>query len=305
MRTERTTGTRPGRVVRTGPAVPAVLVVLMVLAVPALTGCAATVAGTPWPARHGPALPADTAGALPQAAATPAGSATPAPRPVAPTQQRAGPVADPTAPPAGPDAPPSPSTGPAPPRTGADRPPGPVISTPGPAGPTTRTVPPTPVAAPRPRPGPGTPGRERAPAALTADVVADECLLDAGVLTGLLGAEPAVPATNTATERADGSRSRSCFAVGGSSTVSVNVYRTQRTSPARYVHDAADAADARALGGTGARTAAALLDTVAGPTLQLGTARHLVTIAVAGRSPTDGQWRAAARAAAAALARDR
>lgn len=304
MRTERTTGTRPGRVVRTGRAVPAVLVVLLVLAVPALTGCAATVTGTPWPAGHGPALPADATGALPQAADPPAGPVTRTPQPTAPAWQQAAPVADPTAPPARPDTPP-PSAGHAPPRPGADGPPGDAIPTPAPAGadgPTRRTGPPTPVEAPGPeRAGPA-PAPSRAPTALTADVVADECLLDAGVLTGLLGAEPAVPATNAATERADGSRSRSCFAVGGSSTVSVNVYRTQRVSPARYVHDAAGA---RPLGGTGAGTAAALLDTVAGPTLQLGTARHLVTIAVAGRSPTDGQWRAAARAAAAALARDR
>jgi hypothetical protein len=139
-----------------------------------------------------------------------------------------------------------------------------------------------------------------APPALTSDVLADECLLDEAALTGLLGAAPAVDAAGSEVRRADGTTTRSCFAVGGSSSVAVNVYTTNRTTPARYVRDAAGA---RPLTGTGDGTQAALLGTVAGPTLQLGTARHLVTIAVAGRTPGDDQWRAAARSAAAALPR--
>ncbi|MBP2367346.1 hypothetical protein [Pseudonocardia parietis] len=275
MRTERTTGWRPDGVVA------AVLTILLGLPV---AGCAPTVAGTPWPVGQGPARPADAS--APAAPGTPPSSFT-VPGPATSVAEH------PTTTVAPGPASPEPPGPPAPPTAGG----------------TTRTVPPAPVevrAAPVPdgghgaEPAPPAPPPTRAPAPLTADVVADECLLDADTLAGLLDATPAVAAANAGTERPDGSRSRACFAVGGSSTVSVNVYTTNRVTPDRYVRDAAGA---RAVTGTGEGTTAALLDTVAGPTLQLGTARHLVTIAVAGRAPSDEQWRTAARTAVAALAR--
>jgi hypothetical protein len=47
--------------------------------------------------------------------------------------------------------------------------------------------------------------------------------------------------------------------------------------------------------------AAVVLDTAAGPTLQVAGGRFLVTVVVQGREPDDAAWRAAARAALARL----
>jgi hypothetical protein len=44
-----------------------------------------------------------------------------------------------------------------------------------------------------------------------------------------------------------------------------------------------------------------VLDTAAGPTLQVASARFLVTVVVQGREPDDAAWRGAARAALARL----
>lgn len=268
VRTERTAGWRPAGIL-------AGLACLTALAAPGLAGCATTVPGTAWPAGQGPAPPGVSAAVSP----TPPSSFTvPAPR-------RTGPAA------------PEPSPG-GPTTTAVPAPAAP------PVPPTTRVVPPVAVGRGTPerpeRPARPTPGAGATAAPLAADVLPNECLLDAAALTGLLGTAPAVPATDADIRRADGSTTRSCFAVGGSSSVSVNVYTTHRVDPPRYVRDAAGA---RPLTGTGDGATAALIDTIAGPTLQLGTARYLVTIAVAGRSPSDEQWRTAARHAAAALPR--
>ena len=161
----------------------------------------------------------------------------------------------------------------------------------------TRTVPPVPAG---PAPGGSTDGTRGAVAPLTADVLTDECLVGAEALAGLLGAEPAVPAANAEIARPDGARTRACFAVGGSSTAAVNVYTTNRGTPADHVRSAGGA---RGIDGTGDGTVAVLLETVAGPTVQVGAGRYLVTIAVAGRNPTDEQWRTAVRSAVAALPR--
>ncbi|MEQ3552567.1 hypothetical protein WIS52_19000 [Pseudonocardia nematodicida] len=171
---------------------------------------------------------------------------------------------------------------------------------PGTSGEPTRVVPPIPVgSSPGKAPAPRTPTAPATPPPLTADVVDDECLLDDAALTGLLGAAPDAPAANGVVARPDGTRIRACFAAGGPATVSVNVYAANRGTPAERVRAAAGA---RPLSGTADGTVAALLDTVAGTALQVGTARHLITVAVDGHAPSDEAWRTAARAAVARLA---
>jgi hypothetical protein len=132
---------------------------------------------------------------------------------------------------------------------------------------------------------------------LQADVLADECLLDAGQVSALLG-RPA-RAEQSVVQRADGTRSAGCYAaaVDGprAPSAAINVYRVQSGTPAEFVQ----AAGGRALAGVG--EAATLLETGAGPTLQVAGPAHLVTLVVQGRSPPDGAWRAAARAALARL----
>lgn len=265
-----------------------------------LTGCAGSVPGRPWPEGQGPAAPA----AAPSAGPGVPGGAGPAGPPTS--------LVVPGPPVPGGTTPPTPE----PRRSGAGRPG---------SGPATRTVPPVavgpttevpdvrprrPAAAPGlgsgiPGAGDGAPGARAtgpappvADAPLTADALPDECLVRADALAGLLGTAPAAPASNTEVGRPDGSRARSCFAVGGSVTVSVNVYTTNLTTPAGHLRAAAGS---RPLTGTGDGTTAALLETVGGPALQLGTARYLVTIAVAGRTPSDEQWRAAVRSTVATL----
>ncbi|MFP5073098.1 hypothetical protein ACLFMI_25985 [Pseudonocardia nantongensis] len=248
-----------------------------------LTGCAGSVEGRPWPEGQGPAAVTPPPVAPEPGPGRYGGG--PATRTVPPVE--VGPTSEvpeghPRRPVAAPDAGDSPATRPTTP------------AAPGPGGG-------IPAAGDR-VPGP----RAAAPAApvevapLTADVLPDECLVRADALAGLLGTAPAAPASNAEVGRPDGSRARSCFAVGGSATVAVNVYTTNLTTPAGHLRAATGS---RPLAGTGNGTTAALVETVGGPTMQLGTAGHLVTVAVAGRAPSDEQWRAAARSAVAALAR--
>jgi hypothetical protein len=130
--------------------------------------------------------------------------------------------------------------------------------------------------------------------ALESDVLPDECLLDAAQFTALLGRQVRPP-QQSPVRRNDGSRSSSCYAgsVQGARTplAAINVYRVRSGTPAEFVR----AAGGRALAGAGA--AAAVFDTAGGPTLQVASARFLVTLVVAGRDPGDDAWRAAAAAA--------
>lgn len=149
---------------------------------------------------------------------------------------------------------------------------------------------------------PATPG-STAPAgprsALAADVVDDECLLDALQFSALLG-EPVLPPEQTAVTRDDGSRPTSCVATstGGEPLASINVYTTRTGTPAEFVR-AAPPQGRRDLTGTGG--VASLVDTAPGTTLQLAGERYVVTIAVLDGTPSDDSWRAAAAAALAAL----
>jgi len=158
---------------------------------------------------------------------------------------------------------------------------------------------PGPTAFPSSSTGAGTPAttaRARAPA-LETDVLTDECLLDTAQLGALLGRP--VRAENAAVRRADGARSISCYAGAADGPreplAAINVYRVRAGTPAEAVH----AAGGRALPGLG--EAATLLETAAGPTLQVASPRFLVTLMVHGRSPPEDAWRAAARAALARL----
>ncbi|MBW0104742.1 hypothetical protein, partial [Pseudonocardia sp. KRD291] len=134
---------------------------------------------------------------------------------------------------------------------------------------------------------------------LTSDVVADECLLDAKNFGALLGTTVPAPA-NHAVTRPGGAGTRSCFAVATSGspapTASVNVYRVNSGTPGAFLRTASGS---RPLTGVG--EGAVLVETVGGPTLQIATATLLVTVAVAGRTPTDEAWRVAGRAAVASL----
>ena len=138
--------------------------------------------------------------------------------------------------------------------------------------------------------------RARAPT-LQSDVLADECLLDAGQFGALLGRR--VRAEQSVVRRADGTRSTSCYAgaLDGPPTplAALNVYRVRSGTPAEFVR----AGGGRALQGAG--EAATLLETAGGPTMQVAGRSFLVTLVVQGRSPPDEAWRAAARAALARL----
>ena len=140
------------------------------------------------------------------------------------------------------------------------------------------------------------PTRVRTPA-LTSDVLTDECLLDAAQLGALLGRP--VRVEQSVVRRDDGTRSTSCYAgaVDGKPAplAAINVYRVRSGTPTEFVR----AAGGRALSGAG--EAATLLETAAGPTLQVAGQAFLVTLVVQGRSPPDDAWRAAARAALARL----
>jgi hypothetical protein len=163
----------------------------------------------------------------------------------------------------------------------------------------TTVVPGSATAAPPPgAPAPGTPGPPAAPSGprsgLDADVLPDECLLDASEFGDLVGLAVQPPEQGTV-ERQDGSVSAGCVATVGSDPVAmINVYAVRAGTPADYV---------RAGGGAGRRElpelgeAAVVVDTATGPTLQLASPEYLVTILVSARAPSDEAWRAAAQAA--------
>jgi hypothetical protein len=136
---------------------------------------------------------------------------------------------------------------------------------------------------------------------LTADALANECLLDAGGFAALLGGPVGKPA-EAAVVRPDGSATRSCYAASRagdpSPTAAINVYRVNRGTPAEFVRAAAGG---RPLPGVG--EAAVLLDTVGGTTLQVATPRYLVTVNVVDGTPSAERWAAAGRAVAAAAGR--
>jgi hypothetical protein len=137
--------------------------------------------------------------------------------------------------------------------------------------------------------------------ALAADVLPDECLLDALAFSALLG-EPVLPPRQVEVTRADGSRPTSCVATSTAEPpeplASVNVYEPRTGTPADFVRSAPPQGR-RTLDGAG--EAAALVDTAPGVTLQLAGARFVVTIAVLDGAPDDDDWRAAAATALAAL----
>lgn len=137
--------------------------------------------------------------------------------------------------------------------------------------------------------------------ALNGDVIADECLLDAGQLAELVGEPVLVPAQATV-DRGDGSSGSACYvdAVTRSpaEVVAINVYVPRKGTPADFIRAGA-AGGRRELDGVG--EAAALVDIGAGTTLQLAGTRYLVTITVLGDEPPDDAWRAAATAALARL----
>ncbi|ALE84130.1 hypothetical protein [Pseudonocardia sp. HH130629-09] len=280
-----------GTPARERSATPTAAVTAVVTAVLAglLGGCASTVAGTPWPTGQGPALPSTAAAPVEPTRRPPTSFTVPGPLSNGPL---AAPTTDGRPTTTVPPVPVPPSSGLPDGRDGGDG--------------TARTVPPVPVgdgasrvpdgrARPAPDAARAAPTRAAAPAPLTSDVVADECLLDRAALTGLLGGPPVAPATNAVVTRTDGTRTRACFALADGVTVSVNVYTTNRGTPAGYV---AGARHGSTVTGLPAGTSATVLDTVAGPTLQLATDRYLVTVAVAGRTPSRDQWRTAAVAAA-------
>jgi hypothetical protein len=148
--------------------------------------------------------------------------------------------------------------------------------------------PPLPVE-PAPPAAPSGPG-----SGLAADVLADECLLNAAEFGDLVGV-PVQPPEQGTVERGDGSRSASCVATAGSQPIAmVNVYAVRSGSPADYVR-ADEGAGRRELPGVG--EAAVVIDTATGPTLQLAGPQYLVTILVSGPAPSDDAWRTAAAAA--------
>jgi tetrahydromethanopterin S-methyltransferase subunit C len=129
---------------------------------------------------------------------------------------------------------------------------------------------------------------------LDADVLPDECLLNASEFGDLVGVAVEPPEQGTV-KRSDGSNSASCVATSGSEPVAmINVYGVESGTPADYV---------RAGGGAGRHelpdlgAAAVVIDTATGPTLQLASPQYLVTILVSGSTPSDDAWQAAAEAA--------
>ncbi len=157
----------------------------------------------------------------------------------------------------------------------------------------TAVVPGTPgAAAPQvaddPSPSPTTAGPR---SALVADPIPDECLLNASEFGALVGGAVRPPEEATV-DRGDGSRGSSCVVTAGSDPIAmINVYRVRTGTPADYVR----AGGRRLLAGVG--EAAAVIDTAAGPTLQVASPAYLVTILVSGHRPADEAWRAAASAA--------
>lgn len=153
-------------------------------------------------------------------------------------------------------------------------------------------APSTVAAAPAPpftQPGPAPPR-----SGLDMDVLPDECLLNASEVRELVGTAVRPPEQG-GVRRADGSSSSSCVATTGSEPLAmINVYAVRSGAPVDVVRSGASGGR-RELDGVG--EAAAVVDTAAGPALQLATSRYLVTILVAGRTPSDDAWRTAATAA--------
>lgn len=286
-------------------------------------GCAQSVPGTAYAEGEGPTAASVEAGDGPASGIEPGTSSPPSSFTVpGPLPSGRPTVTVQPEPEAGPSAPAAPTI--RYPMPFDDPPPG--LTTPVPAAPgtgpravpdapggSTRTVPPRrsrtttasprpdrPATAPRPRAEEPAPPRSAAPGPLTSDVVPDECLLDGAGFRALLGA--AVPApTNHVVTRPDGSRTRSCFATASGSpapTAAVNVYQVNTGTPVAFLRAATGA---RPLPGVG--EGAVLVDTVAGPTVQIATPRLLITIAVANHTPSETTWREAARATVAALPR--
>jgi hypothetical protein len=137
--------------------------------------------------------------------------------------------------------------------------------------------------------------------ALVADVLPDECLLDALQFSALLG-EAVLPPEQGALERPDGTRRSSCVASSAgrfpTPLAAINVYEPRAGTPAAFVA-AAPAQGRRDLPGVG--EGAVLVETAPGTTLQLAGPRHVVTIAVLDGAPSDAAWTAAATAVLAAL----
>ncbi len=127
-------------------------------------------------------------------------------------------------------------------------------------------------------------------------MLADECLLDPAQLTALLGTPVRAP-EQTVVRRDDGSRSSACSVTAEGDPAplaAINVYRVRTGTAEQFVRAGAGG---RAVGVGRAGRAAVVIDTAAGPTLQVAGARFLVTVVVHGRAPADDAWRAAARAA--------
>ena len=114
---------------------------------------------------------------------------------------------------------------------------------------------------------------------------------EAGALVGV----PVRPPEQGTVQRGDGSSGSSCVATAGSEPVlMINVYGLRGGTPADFVRSGPPGGR-RELTGVG--EAATVIDTQAGPTLQLAGPQHLVTILVAGRTPDEQAWRTAAEAA--------
>jgi hypothetical protein len=171
----------------------------------------------------------------------------------------------------------------------------------------TETVPPGPgVAAPDLVPSVPAPPIDPSAAAgpsfgLDADVLADECLLDAAQLQALVG-EPVLAPKQGSVQRPDGSSASSCYvqAAEGSPApiAAINVYLPRGGTPADFVRAGAPGGR-RELPGVG--RAAALVEVQMGTTLQLAGERYVVTITVLTAPPPDDAWRTAATQALAAL----
>jgi hypothetical protein len=174
----------------------------------------------------------------------------------------------------------------------------------------TQAVPGTPLAVGEPvptgqsSPAPSSPAPTGPPAGrsgLTADVVVDECLLDAEQFGTLLG-RPVLEPEQLDTPRSDGSTGSSCYvhSAEGYPTplAAVNVYLPRSGTPTEFVRNG-PTGGRRDLAGLG--EAAALYDTATGLTLQVASPRYVVTIAVLEGEPPEEEWRTAATAALAAL----
>jgi hypothetical protein len=127
------------------------------------------------------------------------------------------------------------------------------------------------------------------PPALVADVLADECLLDAAGFALLLETAVAPPE--------NGGEPRSCATTATRGTpralAGINVYGVRDGAPTDLLRSG------RPLAGAG--DAARVVETAGGPTLQMAAGPYLVTIAVAERDPDDLRWAEAARRALARL----